>query len=88
MTRNLIPLNVEKYLVVYRQMIAAIAACHRIDECKNPIALSRHALDWIVDPHLMPILHRLPLIPFLSSTTSRLGSQNHASNKPPGFAKP
>ena len=33
-------------------------------------------------------LHRLPPIPFLSSTTSRSGCRNYASNKPPGFAKP
>ena len=37
---------------------------------------------------LVPILHRLPPIPFLSSTTSRSGCRNYASNKPPGFAKP
>src|SRR5882724_3709416 len=36
----------------------------------------------------MPILHRLSLISLLNSTTSRSGCQSHASNKPPGFAKP
>jgi hypothetical protein len=34
---HLIPLEVEKHLVLYREMTAAIAACHRVDECKDII---------------------------------------------------